>query len=70
MEPGQRPPFGDLSFAAFARLFRDNLQYNNALFLDGGSALSLYAASLGRGGNLLSLGPMLGVFRKAGDGPN
>jgi uncharacterized protein YigE (DUF2233 family) len=42
----------------------------HALFLDGGSAPSLYAPSLRRGGNLLSLGPMLGVFRKAGAGPN
>jgi uncharacterized protein YigE (DUF2233 family) len=57
---------GEVSFAAFARLFRDGLKCSNALFLDGGSAPSLYAPSLRRGGNFLSLGPMLGVFRKAG----
>jgi uncharacterized protein YigE (DUF2233 family) len=61
---------GEVSFAAFARLFRDGLKCSNALFLDGGSAPSLYAPSLRRGGNLLSLGPMLGVFRKAGADPN
>jgi uncharacterized protein YigE (DUF2233 family) len=46
---------GEVSFAAFARLFRDGLKCSNALFLDGGSAPSLYAPSLRRGGNLLSL---------------
>jgi uncharacterized protein YigE (DUF2233 family) len=61
---------GEVSFAAFARLFRDGLKCSNALFLDGGSAPSLYAPSLRRGGNLLSLGPMLGVFRNAGADPN
>jgi uncharacterized protein YigE (DUF2233 family) len=56
----------DVSFDAFARLFRDRLQCSNALFLDGGSASSLYVPSLKRSGNILSLGPMLGVF----DRPN
>jgi uncharacterized protein YigE (DUF2233 family) len=56
---------GDVSFDAFARLFRDRLKCNNALFLDGGSAPSLYAPSLKRSGNMLSLGPMLGVFEKS-----
>jgi uncharacterized protein YigE (DUF2233 family) len=56
---------GEVSFDAFARLFRDRLKCSNALFLDGGSAPSLYAPALKRGGNLLSLGPMLGVFEKA-----
>jgi uncharacterized protein YigE (DUF2233 family) len=55
---------GEVSFAQFARLFRDGLQCADALFLDGGSAPSLYIPSLGRGGNLLPLGPMLGVFAK------
>ena len=32
-----------VSFDAFARLFRDGLKCPNALFLDGGSASSLYA---------------------------
>ena len=54
-----------VSFAAFARLFRDRLACRNALFLDGGSATSLYAPSLGRSGNLLALGPMIGVFERA-----
>lgn len=55
---------GEVSFAAFAELFRERLGCANALFLDGGSAASLYAPALRRGGNLLSLGPMLGVFEK------
>lgn len=55
----------EVSFDAFARFFRDGLNCNNALFLDGGSVPSLYAPSLGRGSNLLSLGPMIGVFDKA-----
>ena len=53
---------GEVSFDAFARLFRDGLNCPNALFLDGGSASSLYAPSLGRHGNLVSLGPMMAVF--------
>jgi uncharacterized protein YigE (DUF2233 family) len=59
---------GEVSFAAFARLFRDALRCRNALFLDGGSAPSLYAPLLKRGGNTLSLGPMLGIFEKAETG--
>ena len=55
---------GKVSFDAFARLFRDGLNCPNALFLDGGSASSLYAPSLNRHGNLLSLGPMLAVFER------
>jgi uncharacterized protein YigE (DUF2233 family) len=58
-----------VSFDAFARLFHDGLGCSNALFLDGGRASSLYAPSLKRGGNVLSLGPMLAVFEKS-DGPN
>jgi len=53
---------GEVSFDAFARLFRDGLNCPNALFLDGGSASSLYAPSLNRLGNILSLGPMLAVY--------
>ena len=56
---------GEVSFDAFARLFRDGLDCPNALFLDGGSASSLYAPSLGSLGNLLSLGPMLAVYERA-----
>jgi uncharacterized protein YigE (DUF2233 family) len=55
---------GEVSFDAFARLFRDGLNCPNALFLDGGSASSLYAPSLNRPGNILSLGPMLGVYER------
>jgi uncharacterized protein YigE (DUF2233 family) len=55
---------GEVSFDAFARLFRDGLNCPNGLFLDGGSASSLYAPSLNRLGNILSLGPMLGVYER------
>jgi uncharacterized protein YigE (DUF2233 family) len=55
----------EVSFGAFARLFRDALNCPNALFLDGGSAASLYAPSLNRYGNVLSLGPMLAVFERS-----
>jgi uncharacterized protein YigE (DUF2233 family) len=56
---------GEVSFLAFARLFRDRLKCGDALFLDGGSASSLYLPTRGVGGNFLPLGPMLGVFAKA-----
>jgi uncharacterized protein YigE (DUF2233 family) len=55
---------GEVSFDAFARLFRDGLHCPNALFLDGGSAASLYAPSLASLGNIVSLGPMLAVFER------
>jgi len=55
---------GEVSFDAFARLFRDGLNCPNALLLDGGSASSLYAPSLNSPGNLLSLGPMLAVYER------
>jgi uncharacterized protein YigE (DUF2233 family) len=55
---------GEVSFDAFARLFRDALKCPNALFLDGGSASSLYAPTLNRLGNIVSLGPMLAVFER------
>jgi uncharacterized protein YigE (DUF2233 family) len=55
---------GEVSFDAFARLFRDGLNCPHALFLDGGSASSLYAPSLNSPGNLLSLGPMLAVYER------
>ena len=51
-----------VSFDAFARLFRDGLKCPNALFLDGGSASSLYAPTLNHTSNIVPLGPMLGVF--------
>jgi len=55
---------GEVSFDAFARLFRDWLNCPNALFLDGGSASGFYAPSLASHGNILSLGPMLAVFER------
>jgi len=55
---------GEVSFDDFARLFRDGLNCRDALFLDGGTAASLYAASLNSRGNILPLGPMLAVFEK------
>jgi uncharacterized protein YigE (DUF2233 family) len=55
-----------VSFAEFARLFRDPLGCRNALFLDGGSAPALYAPALKHGGNLLPLGPLLAVYDRAG----
>jgi hypothetical protein len=56
----------EVSFQAFGRLFLERLKCNDALFLDGGSVPTLYAPSLNRGANLFSLGPMIGVFEKAG----
>jgi uncharacterized protein YigE (DUF2233 family) len=55
----------EVSFGEFARLFRDELRCRNALFLDGGSATSFFAPEIGRGGNLLPLGPMIGVYERA-----
>ena len=52
----------EVSFAAFGRLYRDLLKCPNALFLDGGSAPALYAPAMGRGSNLLPLGPMIGIY--------
>jgi uncharacterized protein YigE (DUF2233 family) len=58
---------GEVSFEAFARLFRDGLNCPNALFLDGGSAANLYAPTLNSHGNILLLGPMLAVFERNRD---
>ncbi len=55
----------EVSFGEFARLFRDRLKCDNALFLDGGSVPSLYAPDLRRTGNLLPLGPMVAVYERA-----
>lgn len=52
----------EVSFGVFARLFRDALGCGNALFLDGGSASSLYVPGTGGADNLLPLGPMIAVF--------
>jgi uncharacterized protein YigE (DUF2233 family) len=54
----------EVSFGEFARLFRDRLKCNNALFLDGGTVPSLYLPMLQRGGNLLPLGPIVGVYER------
>jgi hypothetical protein len=53
----------------FARLFRDALKCPNALFLDGGSASSLYAPTLNHPGNIVPLGPMLAAFETNRDPP-
>jgi uncharacterized protein YigE (DUF2233 family) len=55
---------GPVSFAQFGRLYRDALECPDALFLDGGSVPTLYAPHLGRGGNLLPMGPMLAVYAR------
>jgi uncharacterized protein YigE (DUF2233 family) len=55
---------GEVSFHSFARLFLNGLSCPNALFLDGGSAPSLYLPSANRGSNIIALGPMLAVFEK------
>jgi len=51
-----------VTFDAFARLFRDGLGCQNALFLDG-SVSSLYAPELNRDDELGPIGPMVGVVR-------
>jgi uncharacterized protein YigE (DUF2233 family) len=55
----------EVTFSDFARLFRDRLKCDNALFLDGGSVPSLYAPELRRNGNFLPLGPMIAVYERA-----
>jgi uncharacterized protein YigE (DUF2233 family) len=55
---------GLVTFGQFARLFRDALGCRNALFLDGGSASSLYAPSLRRSDGHVPLGPIVGAVEK------
>ena len=55
----------EVTFTDFARLFRERLKCDNALFLDGGSVPSLYAPDLRRSGNFLPLGPMIAVYERA-----
>jgi uncharacterized protein YigE (DUF2233 family) len=55
---------GEVSFYAFARLFRDGLNCPNALFLDGGSAVNFYSPSLNRHSSIVPLSPMLAVFER------
>ena len=54
----------EVTFTEFARLFRDKLKCPNALFLDGGSVPTVYFSDARLGGNLLPMGPMLGVFQR------
>ncbi len=52
-----------VTFHEFASLFRDRLQCDNALFLDG-SISALYAPELGRDDFTLPMGPIVGVVAK------
>jgi uncharacterized protein YigE (DUF2233 family) len=56
-----------VTFDAFARLFRDGLQCQNALFLDG-SVSSLYAPELNRDDETGPIGPIVGVVGAAAAG--
>jgi len=55
----------EVNFHDFARLFRDKLGCDNALFLDGGSAPGLYAPELGRDDppGHDGYGPIIGAVR-------
>jgi len=53
-----------VTFHQFARLFRDELQCADALFLDGGTASALYAPSLSRHDRFHPMAPMIGVVGK------
>lgn len=50
-----------VTFHEFARLFRDELGCDNALFLDG-TISSVYAPELGMVDSFLPLGPIVGVY--------
>jgi uncharacterized protein YigE (DUF2233 family) len=52
-----------VNFHQFARLFRDDLGCDDALFLDG-TISSLYAPALGRSDSLRPMGPIIAVFTK------
>ena len=52
-----------VNFYQFAKFFRDGLKSKNALFFDG-TVSSLYAPELGRGSNIVPLGPMVGAVKK------
>ncbi|MEO0466804.1 MAG: phosphodiester glycosidase family protein [Pseudomonadota bacterium] len=69
-QDGQRAVFAisdaPVNFHTFARLFRDELELDNALFLDGKVSL-LYAPELGRSDIGLSVGPMAAFVRPVGD---
>jgi uncharacterized protein YigE (DUF2233 family) len=49
-----------VTFYEFASLFRDELGCDNALFFDG-SVSALYAPEIGRTGNFIPLGPLVGA---------
>ncbi|WP_029030670.1 phosphodiester glycosidase family protein [Salinarimonas rosea] len=54
-----------VSFHTFARLFRDGLGTEDALFLDGGLVPSLYAPHLGRTGDgWAPLGPIIAAYAR------
>lgn len=53
---------GVVTFHNFARLFRDELHCNNALFFDG-SVSSLYAPELSRNDSLVPIGPIVAVVK-------
>ena len=54
---------GLVTFGQFARLFRDALGCNNALFLDG-SVSSLYAPAINRADARWPMGPIIGAVEK------
>src|ERR1700728_5316424 len=56
-----------VNFDTFARLFRDGLSCQNALFLDV-SVSSLYAPELNRDDELTPIGPIVGVVRTGAAG--
>lgn len=53
-----------VSFHHFARLFRDALGTEDALFFDGGFVPSLYAPHLERADGWLPLGPMIAAYAR------
>jgi uncharacterized protein YigE (DUF2233 family) len=53
---------GVVNFHAFAKLFRDGLSCDNALYLDG-SVSSLHAPELGRSDGFFDLGPIVAVVK-------
>ncbi|MGJ3264176.1 MAG: phosphodiester glycosidase family protein [Salinarimonas sp.] len=54
-----------VSFHTFARLFRDGLGTEDALFLDGGFVPSLYAPHLDRSDGWSPLGPILAAYARS-----
>ena len=54
---------GRVNFHSFARLFRDHLNCQNALFLDG-SISSLHAPELGRSDSFFPIGPIVALVRE------